>query len=261
MDATISTIPANGERAARLSPWGPAWQFAMALLRAGVARQNIIPLAVTLGTPLFILVTMWLTGGSQGLALVFPGLVAFGAMLPGQTHAIRTITWQQQGAFTRLACTPTPLGYLVLGASLAQVLLSVISAIGVLAFGVVVLGQRVNPLGTLAALLVLLLGAACFIAYGSLIASLTRRAEVAGSLFIFTLLPMSFIGGAVMPTDAMPAAVRAIGPWLPTGMMSNLLGALLRHGTLPDAPLMPIVGLIAYTVALAAIAAATFRLE
>lgn len=254
------TLLASGERRANSEQIAAIWQFAAALLRASVKPQNRIIFGMSLGLPLFMMLLFWMTGGPKGVALLFPALVSLSVMLPGQTHAMRIVNWRQQGVFQRLACTPVPLGYVVLGASLAQVILSIAPAIGVALFGMIVIGLQVNLLGALLSLLALIIGGACFIAYGSMIAGLTRRPEITSALFIFTLLPMSFLGG-MLPQSILPAFARAISPWLPTTMLTNIIAALIASGGLPDQPLFPLAGLLCYTLIFGAIGAKLFRLE
>jgi ABC-2 type transport system permease protein len=173
---------------------------------------------------------------------------------------MRIVNWREQGVFQRLAATPTPLGHLVVGLGLAQAVVSVAQAVIVLLFGVVVLGLRVNGAGAAAALGVLALGVLSFVAFGCLVASLAAKPDVASAAFTFTLLPMFFLGGG-FPPEILPPVLRAVSPWLPTAMLTRLLTPLLADGTLPAEPWWPVLGLLAYTVGLGAVAAWKFRWE
>jgi ABC-2 type transport system permease protein len=259
MNSTVTQAPAR-RAAAASSTLAPVAQFGIALLRAGL--KNRVSLASSLLTPLFMLGVFWLvTSDTAGLRFVFPGLVSFTVMLAGSNHAMRLVMWREQGVFTRLACTPVPVGRLALGAAGAQVALGLVQALIVMAFGVGVVGVPVDALGALVAVAVLTLGGACFIAYGSLIGALARRAEVATMLYIFTLLPLSFLGNTFMPLDQMPAFVRAAGPWLPTTMISDLVRPLLLDGALPANAYLPVLGLLIYTALFSALAVRLFRWE
>ena len=76
----------------------------------------------------------------------------------------------------------------------------------------------------------------------------------------FTLLPMFFLGGG-FPAEILPPALQAVSPWLPTTMLNSLLSPLLAGGALPAAPWWPALGLLAYTLAFAGLAAWRFRWE
>ncbi len=234
------------------------WHFAVALLRAG--NKNRMNFVLGLATPFFLLIIYWLTMPDDLLASLFPGLIGFTTMLASAPLAIRIVTWRQQGIFGRLACTPVSLGYLMLGAAGAQVVLGVVQAIVLVVFGVFVVGLPVNGLGALAAIAVLVLGSACFITYAALIASVSKRAETANSLFIFTTLPMFFLGGS-MPAQVLPPWMDRIGAWLPFTLFNDLLGSLLTNGTLPANALLSVGGLVAYTLVFGCGAARLFRWE
>lgn len=244
--------------------WRPILHFAGAMFQAGLTDWRTT--ALSLFTPLFMLVLFWLIGrpaepGDLDLAaFIFPAIVGLTVMLGGQTLAMRLVNWRTQGVFQRLAATPTPVGHLVLGLGLAQAALSVVQAMSVLAFGALALGLPVNGLGAGAALGVLALGVSTFSAYGLLVASLSPKADVASSIFIFTLLPMFFLGGG-FPAEILPAFLRPVSPWLPTTMVNTLLSPLLATGTLPPDPVWPVLGLLGYTLGLAALAAWRFRWE
>lgn len=240
----------------------PAFDFAGALLRAGMKDRKA--LASTLLTPVFMLMTFWLVGrttdrGNDLLTFIFPGIVGFTAMMAGLTQATRIVGWRQQGVFRRLACTPVPLGRLVTAASLTQVLLGVAQAMLVLLFGVVALRVPVDGPGALAAIGVLALGAACFVAFGSIMAGLAHKVETVNLLFVFTLMPMGFLGNTFLPAEMMPPLVQRVGPWLPTQMLSDLIRPLLNGGAPPAHPWLPVLGLAAYTLAFTAIARRVVR--
>ena len=64
-----------------------------------------------------------------------------------------------------------------------------------LLLGVGLMGMVVNLQGALLALGVMVLAGATFIAFGSLIATFTSKADVAGYVFFFTLMPFFFVSG------------------------------------------------------------------
>src|SRR5512147_2882225 len=88
----------------------PTLQFSLAVLRASL--RNVKVLAATLGLPLFMLFTFWITTRGDGpaeidlMSFMFPAIVALGVMLSGLTQAVRLAGWRAQGVFRRLALTP-----------------------------------------------------------------------------------------------------------------------------------------------------------
>jgi ABC-2 type transport system permease protein len=237
-------------------------QFSLTILRASL--KNVKVTAATLGLPLFMLFTFWITtrGDSPDdfdlMGFMFPAIVALSVMLAGLTQATRLAGWRAQGVFERLALTPVPLAHLVLGTALSQVVMGVIQGISVLLPGAA-LGMTIPWQGALLILGVSALAAATFIAFGSLVASFTGRADVAAYVFFATFMPLFFLGG--FPPDMLPASIRVILPWLPTSMAIELIDSLFAHGGLPDNAPFSIAGLSIYGLMFAALAARRFRWE
>lgn len=233
----------------------PVLHFAAAQLR--VALRNVKGLFVSTLTPLFMLLIFWLFGDAQSLAFIFPTVISLSVMFGGSAQAVRMISWRQQGIYRRLAVTPTPLGWLALGDAAAQVGLSVLQGVATLLFGALVLGISISGWGTAAALVVLTVTAACFIAYGALIAGFVRKPELANPIFIFTLLPLFFLGGG-LPPDQLPPLLRLVGAWSPVGAANKLLIPLLADGRLPADAGLALLALSLYTTCLALLAARKF---
>jgi ABC-2 type transport system permease protein len=240
------------------------FHFSSFLVRASL--NDLRTFAITLFTPVFMLVLFSIVGrpaepgDTDLLAFIFPAIIGLTVMLGGQTVAMRIVNWREQGVFQRLAATPAPLGQLVLGAGAAQAAVSVLQALSVMLFGVLALGLAVNAVGAVMAVIVLALGVAAFIAYGMLIASLANKADLASAAFMFTLLPMFFLGGG-LPPSLLPPFLQSLSPYLPTAILNSLLSPLLASGTLPAEAWRPSAGLLAYTLLFGALAAGRFRWE
>lgn len=237
-----------------------AFYFGLAVLRASLRDRR--GLVAALGTPLAILAIagMSMRGQPAMLASMSAAAVGLAAVLAGSAHSTRVAAWREQGVLERLACTPVPLSHLFLGAALAQAAIGVIHAALVILVGVVFLRLPLSPTGALLALGALALGSACFVAYGSLVAQMARRAESANAIFVFTLLPMFFLGGAV-PAQLLPEYARTIGLLSPMGMMQGMVQPLLTTGSVSGAAFWAVCGLLLYTIAFSALASWTFRLH
>jgi len=222
--------------------------LAKSLLRANL--RNYKALAVMMGVPLLTLASFWLPSLATGpdepdmMSYMFPTIVLLSVVIAGLTHATRLARWREQDVFRRLVLTPVPLPSMVRGASLVQMLMGLLQGLVMLVFGLFVLQLPLNWIGCLIALGVMILAAATFIAMGSFIAALANRAEVAGYVFMFTLLPLIFLGS--FPSDMMPAVMNSITPWLPTSMAIELIGELFYAGHLPENAIFHLSGLIGY---------------
>lgn len=235
-----------------------AWVQLLAMLR------NYKTLLIGILTPVFMLAIFWLTGraGDEAgvLDLMFPVIVSFGVMLGGANTAVRAVNWRQQRVFQRLAVTPVPVGQLMLGDAAAQTITSLLQGVVTLLFGVLVLGFSIEIAGVLLALLVLVLAGACFIAYGLVIASFVNRAEVANPVYIFTLMPLFFLGGG-LPGLPLPAALQTIGRWSPVGVTNELVLPLLTNGQAPEGALLNLLALLGYTAVFSLMVSWKFRWE
>ena len=247
----------------------PLPHFALALVKGSFNDLRL--LATSLFTPLLLLLMFWFLTrdfayaksgekGAQLMAFMFPGIVGFTVMQSGQLLALRIVNWRQQGVFQRLACTPVPLGQLVLGTALAQTLMAMAQGSFILLFGVLMLRLPVNAAGAVLSVFALTLGSACFIALGAVVSTFTAKSETASTAFIFILLPLYFLGGG-LPPEVLPEFLRNISPWLPTTLLTNLLNHLLANGQLPTESIQAIAGLLAYTAVFVLIAARNFRWE
>ena len=222
--------------------------FAKSLLRANL--RNYKSLAAMMGVPVFMLLSFWLPSLAAGpdepdmMAIMFPTIVLLSVVIAGLTHATRLARWREGDVLRRLALTPVPLPRLIFGASLVQILMGLMQGLVMLVFGLFVLQLPLNWLGCLLAVGVMVLAGASFIAIGSFIAALSKRAEIAGYIFMFMLLPLIFLGS--FPSEMMPAIMNSITPWLPTSMAIELIGVLFYSGHLPENTFFHLVGLLVY---------------
>ena len=100
---------------------------------------------------------------------------------------------------------------------------------------------------------------AAFIAFGSMIAAFSRKSDIAGYVFFFTIMPLTFL--ASFPPDMMPDSLNAVTPWLPTSMAIELIGPLFLNNQLSAGALLACVGLAAYTILFTFISVRRFRWE
>ncbi|MDA0183745.1 ABC transporter permease [Solirubrobacter phytolaccae] len=161
-----------------------------------------------------------------------PAIAIFSLVAACYTSLILGIsTARDQGLFKRVRATPLPMGiYLgswVTGAMLtgigAVVLLFVVS---VPAFGVDIYARTLP-----AALLTLVLGAACLSSLGVAVSSLVKNAEQAMPVAQLTFLPISFISGIWFPLDGAPDWLVKVSHFFPLSHIVNAFGSCFVPGT------------------------------
>ena len=126
--------------------------------------------------------------------------------------------------------TPLPMG-IYLGSWVTGAALTGIAAIVLLfvvaipAFGVDVYARTLP-----AAIVTLLLGAACLASLGVAVAALVKSADQAMPVAQLTFLPVSFISGIWFPLDGAPDWLVKVSHFFPLSHIVNAFGVLLRPG-------------------------------
>jgi ABC-type multidrug transport system permease subunit len=235
-------------------------QFSAKLL--SVNLRNLKALALTLGMPFFILFTVWvpsLAGDEESqeiMQLLFPAVILLSVIMPGLTQATRLTRWREERIFQRLALTPVPLANLMLGTALTQIVIGVGQGMLMLLFGILIVGLELSWGSVFLVLVGMMLAGAAFIAFGSLIAAFSRKSDLAGYVFFFSIMPLIFL--ASFPPEMMPNSLNAVTPWLPTSMAIEWIGPLFLDNHQSGDALFAGVGLVLYTLLFAF---ASFRMQ
>lgn len=243
--------------------FGPTLQFSSTLLYSNL--RNFKALVITLGMPILMLFAFWFPtlGGDEEsqelMSIMFPAIILLSVIMPGLTQATRLTRWREQRIFQRFALTPMPLANLMVGAALSQIVIGVGQGLVTLLFGIVIVGLNLTWQSILLVLGFMILAGAAFIAFGSFVAALNRKSDIAGYVFFFAIMPLIFL--ASFPPNMMPESINAIVPWLPTAMAIELIGPLFLFNQLTGDALFAGLGLVIYTIFFAAISARRFRLE
>ena len=234
-----------------------AWVFGTFMLRASL-RDGRTTATVLLTPVLMALVFRFVGEGAATFVLFFPAVLTMSLMFVGLPLATRIVTWRVRGVFRRLACTPQPLGRLLLALAAGSAGLGFVQALLILALGGVLgVPLRARLVGGM--LPFLALGALCFTAYGVLLAGFARQPEAVNVLYVFTLLPMTFAAPVFVPSTALPPLVARVAAWLPPALLARGLQAHLlpQHPPEPLAGLM--VGLLTYTLVFSMVSMRRFR--
>jgi ABC-2 type transport system permease protein len=161
-----------------------------------------------------------------------PAIAVFSLVTACYTTLILGLsTARDQGLLKRVRGTPLPMGiYLgswVTGAAatgLGAVVL--LFAVSIPAFGVEI-HARTLP----AAIVTLLLGAACLAALGVAVASLVKSADQAMPVAQLTFLPISFISGIWFPLDGAPDWLVKVSHFFPLSHIVNAFGGCFVPGS------------------------------
>jgi ABC-2 type transport system permease protein len=229
-----------------------ALDFTRALIRANL--RDIRNLVITLLMPLLILVMFYATGEEDDLVMIVPFIVGLTVMFSGAQLATRIISWRTQDIFQRLKAVPVPMPYLMLGMVVSYLVIVLLEAILVLVLSIFLVGLSVDVLSIGFTLLILFCSALCFLSFGAMIANMVSKTETATSFYVFTLIPMFFLGGGMFDIPFLSD----MGVILPTSLLTESL-TVLTGASLPNHALLYPAGLLAYTAIFSLIAARYFQ--
>ena len=168
------------------------------------------------------------TGSVSYLAFLAPGIIAQSALFIAIFYGIQIIWERDAGILAKLMVTPAPVSALVSGKSFAAGVRSVAQVIGVLALAYLMgVHLTVNPLRILAAMAVVVLGAAFFACLSMTLAGLVRNRDRLMGIGQAITMPLFFASNALYPVTVMPAWLRALSTVNPLSYEVNALRALL----------------------------------
>ncbi|GAB3472890.1 ABC transporter permease [Nocardiopsis coralliicola] len=211
------------------APPGPAGALRGALRDGAiVAGRNLVNMRRTPGK--------WVTGLIQPLIFVFLLAFVFGGSLGGDAYRefliagvfVQTITFGasftaiglaadlQQGVVDRFRTLPMSRWGVILGRTLSDLCVSAASVAVVAVFGLAI-GWRAGEgvLAAAAGFAVLVLFAFAVAWIGAVIGLFARSAEVAQSMGLIWLFPVTFLSGAFVSLDSLPAPLRIVAEWNP----------------------------------------------
>lgn len=168
------------------------------------------------------------TGGVPYLAFLAPGIIAQSALFISIFYGIQIVWDRDAGILAKLMVTPAPAAALITGKSFAAGVRSVAQVVGVLAIAYLMgIGLTVNPLRILAAMVIVVLGAAFFACLSMTLAGLVRNRDRLMGIGQAITMPLFFASNALYPVDVMPEWLRWLSAVNPLSYEVNALRALL----------------------------------
>lgn len=168
------------------------------------------------------------TGQVSYLAFLAPGIIAQSALFISIFYGIQIIWDRDAGVLAKLMVTPAPASALITGKAFAAGVRSVAQVVGVMALAYVMnVGLTVNPLRILAAMAVVMLGAAFFACLSMTLAGLVLSRDRLMGIGQAITMPLFFASNALYPVDVMPAWLHALSKVNPLSYEVDALRALL----------------------------------
>lgn len=219
------------------------------LLAAEARFQWRVPVGLIFGTgvPLLLVIIFGLIpaadtpdesmGGLTVFSWFFPSLLALALITLSLVFLPAHLAdYRQQGILRRMGTTPVPPAWMLaaqvaVNLALAVAALVILVVAGTVGFG---LGAPSQPGGfTLA----LALSIAAMFAIGLWISAIARTENAANGIGQLLLWPMLFFAGMIFPRSMMPAVLRDIGDWTPSGAAVHAMTDSM-FGPFPSAQLL-----------------------
>jgi ABC-2 type transport system permease protein len=200
---------------------------------------------------------------STYLDFLLPGVLALMVMQNSLFGIGSGLTrWKEKGILRRFRVTPlkpveflgaTVLNYIAVGLATSAIIVGLATA---LLHATVVL-----PL--LALLLVLLLGMACFLAIGFIVAGVAKTQEATIPIVNLISFPMMFLSGIFFPVSSLPKTLAHIVHYFPLTYVAGALRGLMSGQLTLAAPAMrtDLLGMVAWVAIAGFVAARVWRWE
>ncbi len=192
-----------------------------------------------------------------------PSMIVLSLLSNGLVGNASTMAvWREQGILRRIQATPLPVWQLLLARILMQATIMIGQAGLLVGTSVVAFNTHYDALGLVEAIPAVVVGAIVFMAMGQAVAAVVRKSDTVQLVAQAINFPLMFLGGLALPIQALPEGLRAIGKYLPSSMMADLVRAPLLTGLHvdPNVPLgMAAVGVALYFLASVGVAVRFFK--
>lgn len=180
---------------------------------------------------------------ANAFAVSFPQGLVWGVMGAAMGFAVAFIGERRSGTFARLVCSPMPSWALIAGKALAC-FLTILAAMSLMLVLASFLGVRLD--NTLTLIVALLVVAFAFVGIMALLAVIAPTERSASGLGWAVMMVLAFVGGAAVPTFAMPGWMQSVSNISPMAWsMRCLEGGVWRGASVADiaVPALALVGL------------------
>ncbi|SDF99791.1 ABC-2 type transport system permease protein [Blastococcus aurantiacus] len=202
-----------------------------------IRRMPEMLLDVTVQSVMFVLLFAYVFGGAIAVdgsnyrEFLLPGIMVQTMVFSSAVVAMGLTSDLQKGFVDRFKSLPVPRPAVLVGRSISSLIHSSIG-IAVMAVTGLLIGWRIrNGVvdGVLAFLLLLLFGFA-MIWLGIWVGSLMRTVEAVQGFMFTIMFPLTFVANTFVPTESMPAWLRAISEWNPVSALTQACRELWGNG-------------------------------
>jgi ABC-2 type transport system permease protein len=190
-------------------------------------------------------------GPSSAFDVTFPQGIIWGVIGCALGFALSLVQERTRGTLTRLRAAPLSAGHVLAAKALACFL--AITAVEALLFAVGRLGLGVRPSSWVMAAAAAFSVAVCFVGIMMLVAVLGKTEQSASGLGWAIMMPLTMLGGGMVPLFAMPAWMQAVGTVSPVKWAILALEGAIWRGFTPAQLAVPcavllLVGMGGFTI-------------
>jgi len=198
--------------------------------------------------------------GQSYLSWMIPGVVvlnilAFGLMASSTT----LVNMRETRVLLHLSTTPVPARELVGAFILINILIAFLQSGLILVAAVLLIDYSISLAGLLRAAPMILLAILTSVALGQIISGVSTKVGVAAALGQILYFSQMFITDMVIPVDQLPAWLQNVVRFFPGYAITQLVRPPLLTGQWGSEVWMPLMLVVFYSLAAAAIAALLFR--
>jgi len=151
------------------------------------------------------------TGATSYLDFMAPGVIAQSALFVAIFYGIQIIWERDAGILTKLLATPTPATALIAGKAFGASIRSLVQAAVVVVLAVLLgVHMPINPLPYLAAIIIIVLGAAFFSTLSLTIAGIVLSRDRLMGIGQAITMPLFFASNALYPISVMPGWLQVL---------------------------------------------------
>jgi ABC-2 type transport system permease protein len=160
-----------------------------------------------------------------GMTIMMSCMMGMGASIAGE---------RETGELARLFMTPTSVATVIGGKIMGKLSVEFLRAIILLAAAILLFGATVNG-GIIPTLIVLIIGALCFVGFGIMMSARASTQEDYSQMVMPFSMPMMFVSGVFYPVETMPWIFQQIAYICPLTYLNNAMrGVMLKGLSLGD---------------------------
>jgi len=184
-----------------------------------------------------------------GMTVLFGCMFGMGDALAGE---------RERGELARLFMTPTSIATVVGGKIISKLSIEIVRALILIAAAIVLFGIVIKG-SMILTLLVLILGALCFVGFGVMISARVSTQEDYMQMVMPITMPMMFVSGVFYPIETMPWIFQKLAYIFPLTYVNDALRAVMLKGVGIGAIWVDIAVLLGFTALFFALGVTKFN--